>query len=175
MIAAERTDTRLTVIAAGLFALALRPIGWTATAVTLGIGVAAWVSGTGETQTRTQRRIWCLVVGAGTLVFALVRWRSALPALHMSTVALGASVVAAAAEELFFRRLLYGALERYGPALAVLVSAVLFALVHAPHYGLIAFPIDLAAGLVFGWQRWATGGWTAPAATHVFANLVQAW
>jgi hypothetical protein len=32
-------------------------------------------------------------------------------------------------------------------------------------------PIDFAAGLVLGWQRWATGTWTAPAATHVFANL----
>jgi hypothetical protein len=33
-------------------------------------------------------------------------------------------------------------------------------------------PLDLAAGLIFGWQRRATGSWTAPAATHVIANLL---
>jgi membrane protease YdiL (CAAX protease family) len=175
MIVAERTDTRLLVIAAGVFALALRPVGWTATAVTLGVGVAAWVSGTGETETKTSRRVWCLVAAAGALAFAFARWRSALPPLHMTTAAVGASAAAAVAEELLFRRLLFGALERHGPALAVLASALLFALVHVPHYGLVAFPIDFAAGLVFGWQRWATGSWTAPAATHVFANLVQSW
>jgi hypothetical protein len=42
-------------------------------------------------------------------------------------------------------------------------------------YGTSTLPINLAAGVLFGWQRWATGGWTAPAATHVFANLVQSW
>ena len=35
-----------------------------------------------------------------------------------------------------------------------------------------AFPVDLGAGLVFGWQRWATGSWVAPAGTHAAANLV---
>jgi membrane protease YdiL (CAAX protease family) len=39
-------------------------------------------------------------------------------------------------------------------------------------YGVGVLPLDFAAGLIFGWQRRATGGWTAPAATHVFANLM---
>ena len=32
--------------------------------------------------------------------------------------------------------------------------------------------VDLGAGLLLSWQRWASGGWGAPAATHVVANLV---
>jgi membrane protease YdiL (CAAX protease family) len=33
-------------------------------------------------------------------------------------------------------------------------------------------PLDLAAGLLLGWQRQATGSWAVPAATHVVANLL---
>jgi membrane protease YdiL (CAAX protease family) len=50
---------------------------------------------------------------------------------------------------------------------------VAFALVHLPGYGVSAFPINLAAGLLLGWQRWASGGWSAPALTHIAANLLQ--
>jgi hypothetical protein len=34
------------------------------------------------------------------------------------------------------------------------------------------FWVDLGAGLLFGWQRWASGGWAAPAITHGAANLM---
>jgi hypothetical protein len=33
-------------------------------------------------------------------------------------------------------------------------------------------PLDLAAGLLLGWQRATTGSWAAPAVTHVVANLL---
>jgi CAAX prenyl protease-like protein len=49
---------------------------------------------------------------------------------------------------------------------------VLFALVHVPVYGISALPVDLGAGALFGWQRAVSGSWSAPAATHVFANLM---
>jgi membrane protease YdiL (CAAX protease family) len=52
------------------------------------------------------------------------------------------------------------------------VTAVLFAAVHLPLYGAGALPLNLAAGVLLGWQRWATGSWTAPAATHAIANLL---
>ncbi|TMK19265.1 MAG: CPBP family intramembrane metalloprotease [Actinobacteria bacterium] len=80
----------------------------------------------------------------------------------------GASV----AEELFFRRFLYGALARRGAAVAVLGSALAFAVVHIPAYGNRVFLLDLAAGGVLSWQRWASGSWTAPAASHIAANLM---
>ena len=82
------------------------------------------------------------------------------------------SLVAAVAEEALFRRVAYAELARWGPVVAVIGSALLFAAVHLPLYGVAALPVDLGAGLVFGWQRWATGSWTAPAATHAAANLV---
>jgi membrane protease YdiL (CAAX protease family) len=82
------------------------------------------------------------------------------------------NTLAAIAEEAFFRRLLYGALERHGAALAIGGSTVLFALVHVTVYGWWVLAIDVAAGLVLSWQRWATGSWTVPAATHVVANVL---
>ena len=80
--------------------------------------------------------------------------------------------LAAVAEEAFFRRLVYGGFLRLGAASAVVGSALLFALVHVPLYGAGAFWVDLGAGLLLSWQRWASGGWTAPALTHVTANLL---
>ncbi len=85
-------------------------------------------------------------------------------------VALG--VAAAVSEELFFRRLVYGRLEAFHPMVAIVGSALLFALVHVPLYGLPVFWVDLGAGLLFSWQRWASGGWGASAATHAVANIL---
>jgi membrane protease YdiL (CAAX protease family) len=76
------------------------------------------------------------------------------------------------AEEAFFRRLVYGALLRSGPAAALVGSSVLFAAVHVTVYGAWVLPLDLAAGLLLGWQRRATGSWAVPAVAHVVANLL---
>jgi membrane protease YdiL (CAAX protease family) len=82
------------------------------------------------------------------------------------------NTLAAVSEEAFFRRFLYGRFVTLGAIPAVAGSAVLFALVHLPAYGLAALPVDLAAGFLLSWQRWASGDWTVPAATHVVANLM---
>jgi membrane protease YdiL (CAAX protease family) len=82
------------------------------------------------------------------------------------------SLLAAVAEEALFRRVAYSHLERWGAIVAIVGSAVLFTAIHLPLYGVAALPVDLGAGLVFGWQRWATGSWATPAATHAAANLV---
>jgi membrane protease YdiL (CAAX protease family) len=79
--------------------------------------------------------------------------------------------LAAVAEEAFFRRVVYAVLAPAGAAIAVGGAAALFALVHLATYGAWVLPIDAAAGLVLGWQRWATGSWSVPAATHVVANV----
>lgn len=79
---------------------------------------------------------------------------------------------AAVAEEAFFRRFVYGILEPQGTGVAVVGSAVLFAGVHLTVYGPWVLPIDLAAGLLFGWQRAATGSWKTSAVTHVAANVL---
>jgi membrane protease YdiL (CAAX protease family) len=112
-----------------------------------------------------------LAVGIGAFVAA-----SQLPGARIPLPATGAAVLAnslaAVAEEAFFRRLVYGRLVSIGSAAAVGGSALLFALVHIPIYGVAVFWVDLGAGLLFGWQRWASGRWDVPAATHVAANLL---
>jgi len=87
--------------------------------------------------------------------------------------ALPLALLAAVAEEALFRRAAYGALQRHGAIVAVGVTALAFALVHVPLYGVAAFPVDLGAGLLLSWQRWASGTWTVPAATHAAANLAM--
>ncbi len=82
------------------------------------------------------------------------------------------NTLAAVAEEAFFRRLCYGLLRPAGTVWAVVGSAVLFAAVHVTTYGWWVLPLDLAAGLVFGWQRAVSGSWRAPAITHVLVNLL---
>lgn len=86
--------------------------------------------------------------------------------------ALALNSLAAVAEEAFFRRFAYGVLSGWGAAGAVAGSAALFAVVHLTIYGAWVLPIDLAAGLVLGWQRWAGGRWSVPALTHVVANVL---
>jgi membrane protease YdiL (CAAX protease family) len=82
------------------------------------------------------------------------------------------TVIAAVAEEVLFRRVAYGWLLRWGAPVAVIGSALAFAVLHVPLYGIAVLPVDLGAGLLLSWQRWATGTWTVPAATHAAANVI---
>jgi membrane protease YdiL (CAAX protease family) len=84
-------------------------------------------------------------------------------------------IVAAVAEEAFFRRLVFGLLRPHGATLAIWGTAAMFAVVHLTTYGAWVLPLDFAVGLLFGWQRETSGSWLAPAATHVLANLLVVW
>ena len=118
-------------------------------------------------------RTTALVVGLGIVAFAIGRLIGGGTAPVSPTAKIVAlNTLAAVGEEAFFRRLVYSAIVPSGPVLAVAGSALLFALVHLTVYGAWVLPIDLAAGLVLGWQRWATGSWRAPAVTHALANLL---
>jgi membrane protease YdiL (CAAX protease family) len=111
------------------------------------------------------------VVGVVVVVGARVVTSGRAPgALGLATVLLG--TLAAVSEELWFRRFLYGLLAPGGAVLAVTGTAVLFALVHVPVYGWGVLPLDVAAGLVLGWQRHATGSWLPAAVAHAVANVV---
>src|SRR2546426_1052421 len=117
---------------------------------------------------------WFGALVLGVAAFAIGRLiRPPVAAIPVTAFAVTANVLAAFAEELFFRRLMYAWLARWGPAMAVGGTAVAFAIVHLPAYGILAFPIDVAAGALFGWQRWVSGGWSASAVTHAVANLLQ--
>jgi len=113
------------------------------------------------------------VLALGVLAFAAARWLAAPLPGPITAFAVGATIGAAVAEEVFFRRLVYGWIAPTSDALAIIGAAALFAIVHVPAYGARVFPLDLAAGIFFGWQRWATGGWIAPALTHAAANVLQ--
>jgi len=91
---------------------------------------------------------------------------------RVGVLAGGLAVLAGVAEEALFRRLLYDRLLRFGVVTAVAGTAVVFALVHLPAYGLVAMPVDLGAALLLSWQRYASGRWTVPAVTHAVANLL---
>jgi len=112
-----------------------------------------------------------LGVGLGAFLLGRVLGGGHAPQpLDFQVVALG--TLAAIAEEAFFRRFIYDALLPAGTGVAVVGSAVLFALVHVTVYGAWVLPIDLAAGLVLSWQRWVSGSWKVPAVTHALANLL---
>jgi membrane protease YdiL (CAAX protease family) len=113
------------------------------------------------------------ITGVGIAAFAIGRLVVAADAPAPATpLVIGMLVLAAVAEEAFFRRLVFGSLTRFGPAAQVIGSAWLFAVVHVTVYGWYALPLDVAAGLLLSWQRWASGSWGAPAATHALANVM---
>ena len=61
---------------------------------------------------------------------------------RVGAAAAGLAVLAAVVEEALFRRVLYDRLLRFGVVAAVAGSAVVFALVHLPAYGLAATFMD---------------------------------
>jgi hypothetical protein len=81
------------------------------------------------------------------------------------------SIGAAIGEELFFRRLVFGTLARWGVSGDRRIGGLVRGGAR-PAVRAAVFWVDLGAGLLFGWQRWASGDWHASAATHTLANLV---
>jgi membrane protease YdiL (CAAX protease family) len=115
----------------------------------------------------------CLVALVGVAAFVVGRLIgggvAAAPALPAYLLL---NTLAAVTEEALFRRLLYGLLLPLGVGIAVVGSAAAFAAVHVTVWGAWALPVDLAAGLLLSWQRWASGRWSVPAVTHAAANVV---
>lgn len=166
---------------AGVVVLALRPLlvveqhPKAGVVVVLAIVFAAGVLSPipGGLGTRFPPLATSSVLAIGVAAFAVGRIVSAgrAPApLSLDVVALTSA--AAIAEEAFFRRLVFGILQVEGATVALAGSALLFAVVHASEYGWWVVPLDLAAGLILGWQRLASGRWWVPALTHVIANVL---
>lgn len=130
-------------------------------------------------QPRLDRRVIVvgLVTTAAIAVPAVLRVgvHASLPASDLPGWAL-LTVAVATAEEAFLRGVLFDAVQRRrGLDVAVVVTAVAFALLHVPFYGWSSLPLDLAVGLALGAARVAAGTWTAPAIAHVSADLVGWW
>jgi hypothetical protein len=112
-----------------------------------------------------------LMLGVGALALGRLLGGGHAPATRTVQL-IAANTLAAVAEEAWFRRFCYDVLLEAGPLWAIGGSAILFALVHLGVYGAWVLPLDLAVGLLLGWQRWASGSWHTPAVTHVLANLL---
>jgi hypothetical protein len=121
----------------------------------------------------TGRRATLLVVLVGALAFGVGRVLvGGHPPTSTTLLLVATNSLAAVAEEAWFRRLWFGLLAPAGDGIAIVGSTILFAAVHVSIYGYWVLPLDLAAGLLFAWQRSTTGSWAAPAVTHVIANLM---
>jgi membrane protease YdiL (CAAX protease family) len=117
-------------------------------------------------------RAWpATIVGTAAVAASVLVTGPPVP-MRLAALALPLNAFAAVSEEALFRRLLYGRLERFGAPIAIAATAVAFAAIHLPLYGVVALPLDLGAGVLFSWQRFASGSWTAPATTHVAANVL---
>ena len=171
------------VIAAGCAALTARPLlldvagGRPAPVLTvlflslLAVGLLWPVPAGDATATPTPPVLPVLALGIGAFIVGRVLVAGSQPA-SPTAIAVALNTLAAVAEEAFFRRFVYGVMLASGPVAAVVGSAVLFAAIHVTVYGVWVLPLDLAAGLLFGWQRQATGSWAVPAVTHSVANLL---
>lgn len=95
---------------------------------------------------------------------------SYLPQLEGSSLLLviGAAVLPAVFEELFFRGVLMRALSRGGDLAAIIISALCFALCHG---SLQNFVGPFAAGLVYGYMVYAVGSVWPAVTAHLFNNV----
>ena len=169
--------------------------------VVLGLVGALWPTPRAGTPAPARVAVGALALGSAAFVVGRAStggFAAAHPWFVRSVVL---NALAAVAEEAFFRRLVFdllstGARRRAGvePAVvqktaagtdsctnvgssdgdtvAIVGSALLFALVHVTVWGWAVLPLDLAAGLLLSWQRSVSGRWSVPAATHVLANAL---
>ncbi len=140
-------------------------------------GCLLLMSGAAGTRVTVSGRALLAGLAGGALVSAPVALSQALSfrplhdAAGLWTWALVVTVVATA-EELFLRGALYDAAQAWaGSVAAELLGAAAFALLHVPLYGWHVLPLDLAVGIVLGGLRAYTGTVTAPAITHVVADV----
>lgn len=90
------------------------------------------------------------------------------PPWERLAIAVAASTVAPLCEELAFRGYLLSALGlRRRPAVAIALSALVFALIHLDP---VRFPAVLFLGLLYGWIAWRTGSVWPSALAHVVNN-----
>jgi len=162
-------------LVAGCVALLARPVSDAFIPITIAVAIAGALHPRTDARAMgVDRGVWIFSVAIGAGAFAAVRGALGPNLLPPPTGwLLGSVVVAAFAEEAFFRRFAYDAFIRWGAPVAIAASSLAFAIVHVTLWGWRAVPVDLAAGLLLGWQRWATGSWTAPAVTHAAANIAM--
>jgi hypothetical protein len=143
-----------------------------------GVAAAGWRPG----RLRLSGVAWGVLGAAGLVAGPVVLHFAAplRPSLHVAAAGFplwGVVVTGVAlSEELLLRGALFAAIdEAVGVKSALVVTTIVFALVHVPLYGVGAMPLDLAVGLWLGGLRVVSGGVAAPATAHVVADLAGWW
>jgi membrane protease YdiL (CAAX protease family) len=153
--------------------LAMSRLGWGGVGRSIGIGLAAYVA---------------FVVLLGVLEVLRSAGVEAAPApaptkividnaMIMSLAAYWFVLVVAApiAEEMLFRGLLYRGLEaKVGAITTIMITSILFGLVHYLGFGWPRAVATGCLGLLFGVIRWRTGNNTAAMVTHAAINFAAA-
>lgn len=86
------------------------------------------------------------------------------------------TILVASAEELILRGVLFDAIgEAAGIGAAIVVTSLLFALIHVPLYGWHVVPLDFGVGIFLAGLRLASGSVAAPALAHIVADLATWW
>ncbi|MFN2613235.1 MAG: lysostaphin resistance A-like protein [Actinomycetota bacterium] len=168
----------------GCMTLAMRPVSATSVVPTALVGIAGIAMPAARAQPSVRahapsrarwssRARWLGVTIAGSAAFGVARLAVHAAPVRVTAGGLAAVAIASIAEEAFFRRAIYALLVERSVALAIAVTALVFAAIHVPVYGVRVLPLDITAGVLLGWQRYATDTWTSCAVTHLFANLIQ--
>ena len=126
-----------------------------------------------------RRPAWTWGLGGAVVLCAVPLWHR----LHQTgsgggvfPVWAGVVALVAVAEELLLRGALFEAVTRWRDEnTAIALGAMAFALLHVPVYGWHVLPLDLAVGVALGVLRVLSGSVTAPAVTHVVADLAGWW
>jgi membrane protease YdiL (CAAX protease family) len=155
--------------------------GAVAIGLAFGVGLLVVALGTGWRPARERRSSFAIgAAGGGVLVVLALLTRSGqLPWLAPAAAFVpwvAVTVLVATAEEVVLRGALFDEIDgRIGTLGAVLVTSVVFALMHVPLYGWHVVPLDLGVGLWLAGLRLATGGIAAPAIAHTIADLATWW
>src|SRR5262245_35175340 len=153
--------------------LTMLPLRWGSVARNIGIGLAAYV---------VFVILLCLLeflrrggVGAApppagvkvVINTAMIMWLAA----YWFTLVVAAPIV----EEMLFRGLLYRGLEaKLGALTTIMITSVLFGMVHYLGFGWPRAVATGCLGLLFGVIRWRTGNTTAAMVTHAAINVAAA-
>ena len=99
-------------------------------------------------------------------------FQTELPATVSESVVffIAVGIVAPAAEEFIYRKLILGSLKRFGAWKAVIVSSLLFAVGHGNYF---QFLYAFLAGIVLGTLAVRTGGIRYTVVLHIINNIVE--
>jgi len=75
-------------------------------------------------------------------------------------------------EEFFFRGFLYDKLEGKGPLVAIIVTSILFGLIHLGYGKPIPVLTGMLTGVILGYELYKTRNLLAPIITHTLYNLL---